>query len=81
MAENFENRFESVYRLKDLQRLKSDQKNLLNPYPDGFSFDLYVYVSENETKFESESELQFTLRPNHGLGEEESDLRSRHFVW
>lgn len=58
MAEDLEkDRFKLVYRLKSIQRLTSDPKKFLNPFMDGFAFDLYVYVSENETSFESEAEL------------------------
>ena len=38
-------------------QIANEQRNFLNPYPDGFLFDFYVYVSENETSFQSESEL------------------------
>lgn len=61
MGEDFEIRFEAVYpnqlRVKHLYRLIDEPRNLLNPYADGFFFDLYAFVSENETSFQSESEL------------------------
>ena len=63
-AENFEVRFNSMLQVsyQPFNRLKCEAKNTLNPYSDGFSFDLYANVSENETSFRSESELVWLLK-------------------
>lgn len=61
IADNFEvDRFRSVYDMKPdflSRRINEPQKNLLNPYADGFYFDFYVYVTENARNFESERGL------------------------
>ena len=54
-----EGRFRTAYELGpgSLSRRINEPQNLLNPYADGFSFDLYAYVSESATNFESEKNL------------------------
>ena len=79
MAEHFNDTAEPVYGL-NVDRPKSERRNLLNPYADGFSFDFFAYVSENETSFENESELvwvqkNLTYGPDSSLLELQTNIR------
>ena len=66
MVEDFEenrvNRFVYQVEPKSFHSLVSEARNPLNPYADGFSFDLYAYVSENEASIGSERKLIWTER-------------------
>ena len=53
------------------QPLISEPKNSLNANAAGISFDLFAYVSENKTSFQSESELVWTGK-NLTYGEDSS---------
>ena len=64
--EDFGFRPKFVHRVSSSNQYESDfvflrningHRNFLNPYADGFLFDFYVYISENETSFQSENEL------------------------
>ena len=80
MLEDFEERFKTAYdvRSSSLYRHINEQQNLLNPYADAFSFDFYVFVSENATGFQSERELIWAEK-NLTYGPESSfrELRTR----
>lgn len=79
MVEDFEDRSKVVYQMKEhsFDRLINEPRNVFNPYADGFSFDVYAFVSESETSFEREGKPIWMEKLTYGAASSFRELQTR----